>query len=148
MFKYLIPATFALFAATPALAQNDAEAQVGRASEWTDAPVQTSRSVLFTAVGTYADQTGARLIDVRTDGDADGDGVMDKGVLRVTCNGGDMVTGVFSAGGAVDKARQADGAAAYAAGKTFKGRWGVVAAADGKPVTIGAGQPDVCAGLG
>lgn len=148
MFKYLIPATFALFVASPALAQNEAEMQAARADGWTDGAVKSSRSVLFTATGTYADQSGARLIDVQTDGDVDGDGVLDKGVLRLACSGGDMVTGVFQAGGAVGSAaKTAESAAAFAKGKSFKGRWGLTAAAEGKPVTIGAGEANVCAGV-
>lgn len=151
MFKRLILAAIALMAATPALAQNDNEPMLGRGGDWEDAaPAATpSRAVVFTALGTYSDLAQLRLIDVRSDAG-------DQGVLRVTCNGGDTVSGVFALGGSAaagdggrrPKPVQAGAGSALASGKTFKGRWGAAATGPAKPVTIGASEPDVCAGIG
>lgn len=150
MLKTLIPAAIALLAATPALAQNEMAPALGQLSEWSDAPVTSSRSVVFTAIGTYRDEGNLRLIDVRSDADSDGDGTKDLGVLNVTCNGGDTLSGIFNQAAAADrrKPKQAEDSSALAAGKTLRARWGVGATGPSKPVTLSAGQAGVCAGLG
>jgi hypothetical protein len=154
MFKTLISAAVLTFAASPALAQNEMAPALGRLSEWSDAPVKSNRSVVFTAIGTYRDEGKLRLIDVRSDADSDGDGAMDLGVLNVTCNGGDALSGIFTLGGAAANAQrkpklvQADESSALAAGKTLKARWGAGATGPARPVTLGVGQANVCAGLG
>lgn len=149
MYKHLISVAFALAFATPALAQNDNEPVIGRASA-------ESRVATFTAEGTYGDLPSIRLIDVVID--ADGDGVKDAGVLRVSCTGGDMITGTFIPGGSVaeppagvsgkPKAGKAAAASAFAAGKTFKGRWASVRKGNERGVTLNSAQADVCSGLG
>jgi hypothetical protein len=149
--KTLIPLAILCCAATPALAQNDSMPVAGRSSAFVDAPAaRPNRAVTFTAAGVYADLTPVRLIDVIIDADADGDGANDEGLLRITCNGGDTLSGVYKANLSVaddkDKPKtvKAAGASPLANGKTFKGRW-VSSSSDGsKSVTI-AGGPDVCA---
>lgn len=158
MFKTMISAAAVLLpaclAASPALAQNDMAPALGQLSEWTDAPVKSSRSVVFTSIGTYRDEGSARLIDVESDADSDGDGVKDKGVLSLTCNGGDTVSGTFSLeAAAADRPRkpkllEAGAASLFAAGKTLRARWAVGAAGPARGVTLSAGQASVCAGLG
>lgn len=145
MFRTLF-ALAALSASASALAQNEVSATTGKAvGEWNAAPTKANRAVTFTATGNYADLDGARLIEVRADGDRDGDGAPDAGVLRVACNGGDILTGTFSKGGAAsaDGAKPGSGAAALAAGKSFKGSWGVRPGSTS--VTIGSDQPNLCA---
>ena len=141
-----IPALAAIAIAAPAIAQNNTGSASGL-SDWEDAPVaQPSRTVTFTASGAYADQGEQRLIDVKADRDVDGDGTMDQGVLRVTCNGGDLISGLFSPSASLSgkKPVTAAGSSALAAGKTFKG--GSAQTSDaGIKVTLGSDQPDVCA---
>ncbi len=153
MLKILTFTAAALCAATPALAQNDMAPAAGHLSEWSDAPVRPSRSVVFVVAGTYRDEGNLRAIDVESDADSDGDGAKDKGVLTVTCNGGDTLGGMFNLAGAAagDRPRklvQAGASSALATGKTLRARWGVGAGGPARAVTLGAGQAEVCAGLG
>jgi hypothetical protein len=154
MLKLLIPAAIALVAATPALAQNDNAPMAGRMEEWRDAPAKPaapSLAVTFTAVGTYSDAAGLRAIDVRADSDIDGDGAMDQGVLRVACNGGDILTGSFVAGTAPaggGKKLRAEADSALAPGKPVKARWDGTGGGTERAVTLGKGQAAVCSGLG
>lgn len=156
MFKTLISLGVALCAATPALAQNDSAPVAGRMGEWTDpAPAgKNARSVVFVTAGTYADVTGARLFDVKIDADGDGDGENDVGVLRVTCNGGDTLSGMFdrrftaaTLPGASAKVTKG-GAGPLAAGTSFKGLWQATSSNGSKTVALASSTPDICTGLG
>lgn len=151
MLKTLISLAIACGIATPALAQNDSMPVAGRGGEWVDPAVKApSRTVTFTAAGIYADLTPVRLIDVVIDADADGDGANDEGLLRITCNGGDTLSGVYKANlsvaddNAKPKSVKAAGGSPLANGKTFKGRW-VSSSSDGSRTVMIAGGPDVCA---
>ena len=152
MLKTIIAAAALAGAATAALAQNDMVPMVGPG-----AAGKVKKTVNFTALGSYAGQGEKRLIDVRLDADADGDGANDEGVLHVTCNGGDILTGQFAAGqklAAVQpklKVAKAPGSSAIAAGKSFKASWILSEAAkaraigDPVPLSVPAGDTDVCA---
>lgn len=141
MLKILIP-TILAFSASAAMAQNLMGSAANQLSDWEDAPVAApaSRSVTFTSAGTFRDDGSERFIDVK--GDADGDGKEEAGVLKVNCNGGDLLTAMFNPGSAAGKT--APSASAIAAGKTFKGSRPQPSVA-GTKVTIGASEADVCA---
>ena len=142
MLKILIP-TILAFSASAAMAQNLMGSAANQLSDWEDAPVgaaPASRSVTFTSAGTFRDDGAERFIDVKAD--ADGDGKEEAGVLKVNCNGGDLLTAMFNPGSAGGKA--APTASAIAAGKTFKGSRPQASVA-GTKVTIGASEADVCA---
>ena len=148
--KYSILVLVPFAAAIPAAAQNNMAPSAGLLGTGAGV-VNTQRSVTFTALGTYADQGADRLIDVQTDRDNDGDDVNDKGVLKVSCNGGDTLTGLFKLGGSAQqqkgKLQRASGASPLVSGKTFKGSWNIKeSTADGTPVIVGSDQPDLCAG--
>ena len=140
MLRLIVPTVLAL-SASAAIAQNTM-ATPGALSDWEDAPAaapQANRAVTFVSAGTYRDDGEQRFIDVK--GDADGDGKEEAGVLKVNCNGGDLLTGMFNPGNAVGQAK-APAASAFAAGKTFKGTRPQPSVA-GTQVTIG--EADVCA---
>lgn len=140
MLKILIPTIIAV-SASAAMAQNLMGSAANQLSDWEDAPVAAANSsVIFTSAGTFRDDGSERFIDVK--GDADGDGNEEAGVLKVNCNGGDLLTAMFNPGNAGGKAAPA--ASAIAAGKTFKGSRPQPSVA-GTKVTIGAGEADVCA---
>lgn len=142
MLKILIP-TILAFSATAASAQNIIGPSTGQLSDWEDAPVAAApanRSVTFVSAGTYRDDGDERFIDVK--GDADGDGKEEAGVLKVNCNGGDLLTAMFNPGSANGK--KAPGSSVLAAGKTFIGSRPQAGVA-GTKVTISSDQPDVCA---
>jgi hypothetical protein len=150
--KYSVLVLLSFATAVPAAAQNNMAPSAGLLGTG-PAVVNTQRSVTFTALGTYADQGADRLIDVQTDRDNDGDDVNDKGILKVSCNGGDTLTGLFKLGGTVQqqkaKVQHASGSSPLGSGKTFKGSWNIrESTADGTPVIVGSDQPDLCVGRG
>ena len=151
MLKTIIAAAVLACAPSAALAQNDMVPMVGPGAG------KVKKTVNFTALGSYAGQGDKRLIEVRLDADADGDGANDEGVLQVTCNGGDLLAGQFAAGqklAAVQpkvKVAKAPGSSAIAAGKSFKASWILSEAAKARaigepvPLNVPAGDTDVCA---
>jgi len=146
----LIPALL-LTSASAAVAQNDLVPTLGHSA----APAKVTRTVNITALGSYGNQGEERLIDVSLDADSDGDGTKDQGLLRVTCNGGDILTGRFELGESLAAAKlkpvKAGGASALASGKTFKGSWNLrdvqkaMSTNAAVPLTLAPGGPDVCA---
>ncbi len=156
MIKILL-ATAAIASGSAAIAQNDMAPMIGRSDA---APTRVTRALSFTALGTYGNHGKERLMDVRVDADSDGDGAKDQGVLRVTCSGGDILNGQFLVGQSTAalkpklKVLRAQPSAALAAGKTFKGSWDLTDASRASstsapiPLTVSAGKPDICTGLG
>lgn len=143
MLKTVI-STFLALSATAAVAQNSMSTPTGQMSDWEDAPVASapqSRAVTFTSAGTFRDEGEQRFIDVK--GDADGDGKEEAGVLKVNCNGGDLLTAMFNPGNSGAQSK-APAASTLAAGKTFKGSRPQSGVA-GTKVTIGSSEPNVCA---
>ena len=143
MLKIAVPTILAL-CATGALAQNLMGSAANQLSDWEDAPVAqptANKAITFTSAGTYRDDGEQRFIDVK--GDADGDGAEEAGILKVNCNGGDLLTAMFNPGSPVGKA-QAAAASPLAAGKTFTGARPKSSVA-GTQVTIGTSEADVCA---
>jgi len=140
-----------LAGATAAVAQNDLVPTLGHGA----ATAKVTRTVTITALGAYANQGEERLIDVRLDADSDGDGEKDQGLLRVTCNGGDILTGRFQSGENLAAAKikpvKAKAASALADGSTFKGSWNLRDVQKASmtnaavPLTLAPGGPDVCA---
>lgn len=152
MLKSILVTAALLSTASVAIAQNDMVPVMG-ATEGGSASVV--RTVSFTALGTYGAQGEERLIDVRAEADTDGDGAKDEGVLRIACNGGDILSGEFKPGESTAalkaKAAKAGAASPIAAGKTFKGKWNLrdvnnfSMTGEAIGLTIPAGQPDICA---
>ena len=148
----LIFLTALALAGGTAAAQNESAPVVGRMTGWEDGP-SALRPVTFVALGTYSDQGERRQIDVSVQADRDGDGSNDVGVLSITCNGGDILSGVFAPAGKdrAVKAAKAPAASPLGQGKTFDGKWDAAQTLDGSPppaaVTLGS-DPDVCAALG
>ncbi len=152
----ILLATAATISASAAIAQNDMAPMIGRSDA---APARVTRALSFTALGTYGNQGKQRLMDVRVDADSDGDGAKDQGVLRVTCSGGDILNGHLLVGQSTSalkpklKVLRAQPSAALAAGKTFKGSWDLAEVSRASltsapvPLTVSAGNPDICAGL-
>lgn len=153
MLKSILVTTALLATASAAIAQNDMAPVIGA----DDSGAAVVRTVSFTALGTYGAQGEERLIDVRAETDTDGDGAKDEGVLRIACNGGDILSGAFKAGEKTaslspkPKVATAPAASPIAAGKTFKAKWNLrevnEAAMTGSAIglTIPSGQPDICA---
>jgi len=149
----MLISTAALLSAGAALAQNDMVPVLGAA----DGGTPVIKTVAITALGAYANDGDERLIEVQADADTDSDGAKDKGLLRVSCNGGDIVSGGFQAGATAaaispkPKMVKAAAASPLAAGKTFKVKWNlrdVTAASQtgaAVPLTLASGQPDICA---
>lgn len=152
MLKMLI-STAALLSAGATFAQNDMAPVLGAG----DGAAPVIKTVAITALGAYANDGDERLIEVQADADTDSDGTKDKGLLRVSCNGGDIVSGGFQAGATAaaispkPKMVKAAAASPLAAGKTFKVKWNlrdVTAASQtgaAVPLTLASGQPDICA---
>jgi hypothetical protein len=154
LLKSILVTAALLSSASVAIAQNDMVPVTGATEGGSAAVVRT---VGFTALGTFGVQGEERLIDVRAEADTDGDGSKDEGVLRIACNGGDILSGEFKPGETTaalkpkPKVSKAGAASPIAAGKTFKGKWNLrdvnEASMTGTPIglTIPSGQPDICA---
>jgi hypothetical protein len=151
LFRFVIAFIALVAASSTALAQNNLMPATAGASA-----TKVSRTIGFTALGTYGNEGELRLVDVKLDADSDGDGANDQGVLELACNGGDIVTGRLRIGESVAdrpklKALQAKGASPLASGKTFKGSWDAREVAKANmtsapiPLTLAANAPDVCA---
>lgn len=110
----------------------------------------------LTVTGTFSDGT-ARLIDVSSDMDSDGDGVLDQATIQAACDGTHLTHAVISprdaaSGMATGKRMHkpkvffsapvgAKLVATYDLKQMTKARTNAPATA---PVTFAAGQPDVC----